>query len=156
MFNDLISVLGMHINSKEFKAVMKKYFPAFDRFNDNNEYQDIKTKVTLRIDSLSTYDHSAAIPDDPEEYKYFIAFFFGEDESEIPFGLSATDDELTVLKKAGSPTFHNKVLEGLLFHRVNDMHYHFENYKMVVSFDPSSGKNFGHIGINLRLKGMKF
>jgi hypothetical protein len=123
---------------------------------NKDQYKDKATKVVLCFGPLSKYDDNAAVPEDPNEYKYFIAFFFGKDESEIPFGVSGKDKEEAVLKKAGKPTHHNKVETGPMFHLVNDMHYHIDHYKMVVSFDPATGKNYGQVGINLRLKGMKF
>jgi NDP-sugar pyrophosphorylase family protein len=155
MFKDLTAVLGKHLDSSEFKAVLAKHFPDFKKFDKNKEYKDKKSKVVLRIDSLNTYDDSAKVSEDPKDYQYFIAFFCGKDESEIPFGITSKDDEATVIKKAGKPTHHNKNLEGGSFTHVNDLHYHIDNYKMVVAFDPASGKQWG-IGIQLRLKGMKF
>ncbi len=156
MLKDLIAILGKHIDSPECRATIAKHFPSFTKFDKNKEYKDKKTKVTLRLDSLTTYDDTAPISEDKKDYQYFIAFFFGKEESEIPFGLSAKDDEASVIKKAGKPTFHNKKTDGETFGNVNDMHYHIDNYKMVVSFDPAIGKNYGQIGINLLLKGMKF
>jgi hypothetical protein len=155
MYKELTSVSGKHIDSLEFKSVVVKLFPDFKKFDKNKEYKDKKSKVVLRIDSLSAYDDTASISQDPKDYQYFTAFFFGKDESEIPFGITSKDDEATIIKKAGKPTHHNKNLEGGPFTHVNDMHYHIDNYKMIISFDPSTGKQWG-IGINLRLKGMKF
>jgi hypothetical protein len=155
MYKDLIAILGKHIDSVEFKAVVEKQFPDYKKFDKNKEYKDKKTKVVLRIDSLHTYDDTAKISDDPKKFQYFTAFFFGKDQSKIPFGITSKDDEATVIKKAGKPTHHNKNLEGGSFTHVNDLHYHIDNYKVIISFDPASGKQFG-IGINLRLKGMKF
>ncbi len=156
MLKILTPLLGKHIDSPEFKAMMSSHFPDFIKFDKNKEYKDKTSKLTLRIDALTGFDDTAVISEDKNDYKYFIAFFFGKDESEIPFGISAKDDEATVLNKAGKPTFHNKVTTGGIFLQVNDMHYHLENYKMIISFDPSTGKNYGQIGLHLRLKGMKF
>jgi hypothetical protein len=155
MIQDLIAVLGKHIDSIEFKAVMAKHFPDFIKFSSDRNYRDKKSKVDLRIDSLNSYDDSWVPVNDPKEYEYFTAFFFGKDESEIPYGITSKDDETTVIKKAGNPTFHNKKLDGGIFNNVNDLHYHIDNYKMIVAFDPASDKQYG-IGINVRLKGMKF
>jgi hypothetical protein len=155
MFKDLVAVLGKNIETPEFKKVMAKYFPDFKKFNKDRNYRDKKSKVDLRIDSLNSYDDNWVPTNDLKEYEYFTAFFFGKDESEIPFGLSIKDDEATVIKKAGKPTHHNKNLEGGSFTHVNDLHYHIDNYKMVVAFDPATGKQWG-INIQLRLKGMKF
>ncbi len=156
MIQDLIAVFCKHIDSPEFKEMLAKNFPDFKKFDSNGEYKDQKSKITLRIDSLTMHDDAASIPSDKNEFKYFIAFFFGKDSSEIPFGISTKDNEVTVLKKAPKYSFHNKVTEGGFFLQVNDLHYHFENYKMIVSFDPSTGKNYGHIGFHFLLKGMKF
>ncbi len=156
MISVLTPLLGKHIDSPEFKAMLAKHFPDFKMFNNNKEYKNQKSKITLRIDALTSYDDTALISKDENEYKYFIAFFFGKDDAEIPFGISVKDKEAAVLTKAGKPTHHNKVTEGAIFMQVNDMHYHIDNYKMVVSFDPVTGKNYGQIGINLLLKGMKF
>jgi hypothetical protein len=155
MLKELVGVLGKHIESKEFQAVVNNYFPDFKKFDKNKEYKDKKSKIVLRIDSLSAYDDTAKISEGPKDYQYFIAFFFGKDETEIPFGLTSNDDEATVIKKAGNPTHHNKKMDGGIFGNVNNLHYHIDNYKMVVSFDPTTGKQY-NIGINLRLKGMKF
>jgi hypothetical protein len=155
MFKDLISVLGSHIESSEFKSVILTHFPDFKKFDKNKEYKDKKTKVVLRIDSLTSYDDAAKISEDPKDYQYFIAFFFGKDESEIPFGITSKDDEFTLIKKAGKPTHHNKKMDGGIFGNINDLHYHIDNYKMLISLDPETGKQY-NIGINLRLKGMKF
>jgi hypothetical protein len=38
----------------------------------------------------------------------------------------------------------------------NDMHYHIDNCKMCIAFDPVTGENYGQIGINLSLKEQKF
>jgi hypothetical protein len=156
MYKELTSILGKHIDSPEFKSVIEKLFPDFKKFDKNKEYKDKKSKVVLRIDSLTTYDDAAPISEDPKDYQYFTAFFFGKDESEIPFGVSVKDDEATVIKKAGKPTHHNKKMDGGIFGNVNDLHYHIGKHKMLVSFDPTTGKNYGNIGINLVLKGMKF
>jgi hypothetical protein len=156
MIQDLLAVLGKHSDSPEFKAMLAKHFPDFKKFDTNNEYKDKKSKITLRIDLLTMYDDAAPITEDKNEFKYFIAFFFGKDNAEIPLGISTKDDEAIVLKKAPKYTFHNKVTEGGFFMQVNDLHYHFENYKMIVSFDPTTGKNYGHIGFHFLLKGMKF
>jgi NDP-sugar pyrophosphorylase family protein len=155
MYRELTAILGKHIDSPEFKSVIEKLFTDFKKFDKNKEYKDKKSKVVLRIDSLTSYDDTKPTSQDPKEYQYFTAFFFGKDQSEIPFGITSKDDEATVIKKAGKPTHHNKNIEGGSFTHVNDMHYHIENYKMIITFDPASGKQWG-IGINLRLKGMKF
>jgi hypothetical protein len=89
MIKDLIAVLGKHIDSTEFKAMLIKYFPNFTKIDKNKEYKYKKTKVTLRIDSLKTYDDIAPISGVKKDYEYFIAFFFGKDESEILYGISA-------------------------------------------------------------------
>jgi hypothetical protein len=155
MYQDLIAVLGKHIDSKEFQAMLQKHFPDFKKFDKNKEYKDKKTKVVLRIDCLTAHDDSAKISEDPKDYQYFIAFFFGKDESEMPFGITSKDDEATIIQKAGMPTHHNKKMDGGIFGNVNDLHYHIDNYKMLISLDPETGKQY-NIGINLRLKGMKF
>lgn len=156
MLKILTPLLGKHKDSSEFKAMLAEHFPDFVKFNTDKQYKDKKSKVVLNLDSLTMYDDTAKISEDPNDYLYFTSFFFGKDESEIPFGISAKDDEATVLQKAGKPTHHNKVLEGPMMMLVNDMHYHMDNYKMCVAFDPATGKNYGQIGINLRLKGQKF
>ncbi len=155
MKNILTPLLGKHIDSEEFKKMLVSQFPDFTKFGKNYEYKDKKSKIVLRIDCLTMYDDAAPISKDPKDYQYFIAFFFGIDETEIPFGVSNKDDEQTVIKKAGKPTFHNKVTDKGIFGNCNDLHYHIKNYKMLISFD-SSGKQQQPVGINLRLKGMKF
>jgi hypothetical protein len=155
MYQDLISVLGKHIDSSEFNSLVSIHFPDFKKFDKNKEYKDKKSKVCLRIDSLSSFDDTVIVSNDPNEYHYFIAFFFGKDESEIPFGIKHKDNEATVIEKAGKPTHHNKNLEGGSFTHVNDLHYHFGNFKLIVSFDPVSLKQYS-ISIHLRLKGMRF
>jgi hypothetical protein len=156
MFKELAAVLGTHIDSPEFKAIQEKYFPAFKLGKNKDQYKDKATKIVLCFAALTSHDNSEPIPQDPNAFRYFTAFFFGKDESEIPFGVTSKDSEDTVYKKAGKPTHHNKILEGPIFNLANDMHYHIDNYKMVISFNPATGKNWGSIGINLRLKGMKF
>jgi hypothetical protein len=156
MLKILSPLLGKHIDSTEFKAMLAAHFPDFTKFDKNKEYKDKTSKITLRVDSLSAYDDSAAVPTDKKEYQYFIAFFFGKDETEIPYGISAKDYEATVIKKAGKPTHHNKVTDGGAFMQANDLHYHIENYKMLISFDIEGKKQQQAIGINLRLKGMRF
>ncbi len=141
MIQQLTPLLGKHIDSKEFKTQIVKIFPAYNRFDENKEYKDKASKITLRIDCLTMYDDTAEIPTDENEYNYFFAFFFGKDETEIPYGLSVKDNEETVLKKAGKPTHHNKVTTGGFFNMVNQMHYHFDGYKMIVSFDAETGKS---------------
>ena len=156
MLKILGPLLGKHIDSPEFTAMLSKNFPVFKKFDKNKEYKDKQSGITLRIDSLTTYDDNAAVSTDKKEYQYFIAFFFGKDESEIPFGVNAKDNEAEVVKKAGKPTHHNKVIDGGAFMQVNDLHYHIENYKMLISFDLEGKKQQQAIGINLRLKGMRF
>jgi hypothetical protein len=155
MLKDLITVLGKHIDTQEFKAVMAKHFPDFKKFNADRNYRDKKNKVDLRIDSLNSHDDMWVPVDDPKEYEFFTAFFFGKDQSEIPFGITSKDDEGTIVKKAGKPTFHNKVTDKGSIMNCNDYHYHINNYKVTIAFDVETGKQFG-IGIQLRLKGMKF
>lgn len=101
------------------------------------------------------YDDAAAISENKKDYEYFTAFFFGKDQTEIPFGITSKDNEVTVIEKAGKPTFHNKKTDSGFFNNINDLHYHIDNYKMIVSFDPATGKQYS-IAINLLLKGMKF
>jgi hypothetical protein len=156
MIQKLTPLFGKHVDSMEFKAMMAELFPDFKKFDKNKEYKDKASKITLRVDALTSYDDDAPVSNDPNDYKYFTAFFLKKDNPEMPFGISVKDDEAAVLKKAGKPTHHNKVTTGGSFLLVNDMHYHIDNYKMVVSFDPSTGKNYGEICFNLRLKGMKF
>ena len=156
MLKILSPLLGKHIDSPQFKAMLAEYFSDFKKFDKNKEYKDKQSGITLRIDSLTTYDDSAPIATDKKEYQYFIAFFFGSEESEIPFGVSAKDSEAEVIKKAGKPTHHHKVTDGGAFMLANDLHYHIENYKMLISFDLEGKKQQQAIGINLRLKGMRF
>jgi predicted HTH transcriptional regulator len=156
MLKILSPLLGKHIDSAEFRAMLAAHFPDFRKFDKNKEYKDRTSKITLRIDSLSAYDDSATIPADKKEFQYFTAFFFGKDETDIPFGVSAKDDEAAVIKKAGKPTHHNKVTDGGAFMLANDLHYHIQNYKMLISFDSDGKKMQQAIGINLRLKGMRF
>lgn len=156
MIQQLTSLLGKNINSDEFKTEIVKIFPDYKGFDKNKEYKDKASKITLRIDCLTMNDDSVEIPADENEYKYFIAFFFGKDETEIPFGLSVKDNEETVLKKAGKPTHQNKVTTGGFFNMVNQLHYYFDTYKIIVSFDPETGKSNQNIQIHQLLKGMKF
>jgi hypothetical protein len=156
MLKVLAPLLGKHKDSPEFKAMLSEHFPDFVKFNSDKQYKDKKTKIVLILDSLSMYDDDAPISEDPNDYLYFTSFFFGKDESEIPFGVSAKDDEATVIKKAGKPTHHNKVLEGPMMMLANDLHYHIDKYKMTVAFDPATGENYGQIGFMIRLKGQKF
>jgi hypothetical protein len=156
MFQQLIAVFGKHVDSPEFRAMQAEFFPDFKLGKNKDQYRDKTTKVVLVFNCLSKYDDSAPIPTDPSEYRYFTGFFFGKDESEIPFGITAKDNEATTIKKAGQPTFHNKVLKGSIFENINDLHYHFGDYKMVVGINPDTGKNWGQVGIFLKLKGMRF
>jgi hypothetical protein len=156
MFQQLVAAFGKHIDSPEFQAIKSEYFPDFKLGKNKDQYKDKTTKVVLIFNALSTYDDSAPIPTDPNDFRYFTGFFFGKDESEIPFGITAKDDEAATLKKAGQPTYHNKVLEGTIFEKINDLHYLLGDYKMVVSINPDTGKNWGQVGVLLKLKGMKF
>jgi hypothetical protein len=111
MFDILTSLLGVHIDTPEFQSMLREYFSDFQKFDKNKEYKDKKSKIILRIDSLSAYDDDAPISENPFDYQYFTAFFFGKDISEVPFGIMPLDTEPTIIEKAGKPTFHNKVTE---------------------------------------------
>jgi hypothetical protein len=156
MFKDLLKALGNHEKSTKFVELITNHFPDYLRQDNENQYLDKKTGVILVLGSLTQYDDTAEILKDAEDYKYLTAFFFGGDESEIPFGVKSSDSYEDVIKKAGPPTYHNINKTGTMIEKVNDLHYCLGKYKMVVSFDPDTDKNYGSIGINLILKGMKF
>jgi hypothetical protein len=152
----LTSLFGIHVDSPEFQSMLREYFPDFQKFDKNREYKDKKSKIVLRIDSLTAYDDDAPIPEDPREYRYFIAFFIGTDESDIPYGLTSHDDEQTIISKAGEPTHNHKIIGWGILGEMNDLHYHIDNYKLLISLDMSGEKQLQPIGVNLRLKGMKY
>jgi hypothetical protein len=156
MYKDLTSIFGKHIDSQEFQAMTKKYFPKFKLGKNKDRCQDKETKIELIFNNLDKY-LDVPVPTDPQAFKYFTGFFFGKDESEIPFGLSSKDDETTTIKKAGKPTKHNKKLEGSIFEKVNNLHYHIDkNFQLLVNIDPETGKNCGNILVQMQLKGMPF
>jgi hypothetical protein len=157
MFQELTALFGKHVDSPEFVAMTKKLFPEFKLGKNKDQYKDKATKVVLNFGNLDKFVKDAPISTDPQSYRYFTGFFFGKDESEIPFGLTAKDDEATAIKKAGNPTHHNKKLEGTIFEKINDLHYHInDHYKIVVAINPDTGKNWGQILVMLKMKGMPF
>jgi hypothetical protein len=115
MFKELAAVLGTHIDSPEFKAIQEKYFPAFKLGKNKDQYKDKATKIVLCFAALTSHDNNEPIPQDPNAFRYFTAFFFGKDESEIPFGVTSKDSEDTVYKKAGKPfiTLANELFRKL-------------------------------------------
>jgi hypothetical protein len=157
MYKELVAVLGKHITDPEFIEVQQKYFPEFKLGKNKDQFKDKSTKMVLCFAALTAHDSEAPVPEDPNEFKYFTAFFFGKDISEVPFGITPKDSEEQVIAKAGKPTHHHKIVTDSVFESVNNMHYHLENnVKLIVNFDPQTGKPYGDLGINLRLPGMKF
>jgi hypothetical protein len=157
MYKELTALFGKHVDSPEFVAITKKYFPEFKLGKNKDQYKDKATKVVLCFSAMDKFVKDAPISKDSQHYRHFTGFFFGKDESEIPFGLTAKDDEATAIKKAGKPTHHNKKLDGGIIDNVNDLHYHInKDFKIVVSINPDTGKNWGQVLCQMLMEGMPF